>query len=392
MSKLAATAVLAAGIAAAFHVGKLPPAISTLRDEFGISLIEASYLISVLQMAAVLLGIFGGMLADRFGAKRVMSLGLALLALASLLAPFSDSAAVLLLTRIVESLGFMLTVLPGPSLLRRCAPARLNRWLGLWAAYMPAGMALGLLLTPFLLLHSGWRSAWWLASGFSLVVLLVIYQQVPPDRGETREDARITVLLGSTLSSSGPWLLALAFGCYAGQWMGVFGFLPTIYRDAGVTAGSAAPLTALAVAINIIGNVVGGSVAQRRMPAPWLIIIAAVMMAAMSWLAFGSGAGFALQYAAIILFSMFGGLIPGALFALVPSLAPTPNAVSTTVGLMQQGSAAGQMLAPPLLAALVTTAGGWSSTWQITGVFAFGNLLIALLMFRLLAQRSARLM
>lgn len=387
---MAAAAVLTAGIAAAFHVGKLPPAISTLRAEFGINLIEASYLVSVLQTAAVVLGVFGGMLADRFGAKRVMSIGLGLLAAASLFATFAHSVSMLLATRVFESFGFMLTVLPGPSLLRRCAPASLNRWLGFWAAYMPAGMALGLLLTPFLLAASGWRSAWWLASLLSLLVLLAVRFVVPADRSELRQSTRMSVLLLSTLSAPGPWLLALGFGCYAGQWMGVFSFLPTIYADAGVAASTGAPLTALAVVINVIGNIVGGAVAQKRVPAPWLIIMAAITMMTMTWLAFGSGAGFAMQYLAIVLFSMFGGLIPGALFALAPSLAPNSNAVSTTVGLMQQGSAAGQMLAPPLLAAMVSRAGGWSSTWQVTGAFALGDLLIALLLFRLLAKRSQR--
>lgn len=387
MSKFAAAAILVAGIVGAFHVGKLPPAISELRAEFGISLIEASYLVSVLQLAAVTLGIFGGMLADRFGPKRVMRIGLCLLMMASLIGGFSQSARILLASRVFESLGFMLAVLPGPSLLRRSAPQHLNRWLGFWAAYMPVGMALGILLTPALQSVSGWRSAWWLASISTFFVLLAIHFWVEPDRNEARGEVRIATLLGSTLASPGPWLLAAAFGFYAGQWMGVFAFLPTIYRDAGVATSTAAPLTALAVAANAIGNVLGGVLVHRRVPAPWLIVIAACTMALMAWLAFGSGVGFGLQYLAILMLSMFGGLIPGALFALAPLLAPSSNAVSTTVGLMQQGSAAGQVLSPPLLAATVISAGDWTSTWKVTGVFALGDLLIAILLFRLMAAR-----
>ncbi len=377
---------MGAGIVGAFHVGKLPPAISTLRAEFGISLLEASYLVSVLQLAAVSLGIFGGMLADRFGPKRVMSIGLGLLTLASLQGAFSQGALWLLLSRACESLGFMLTVLPGPSLLRRSVPLSLNRWLGLWAAYMPTGMAIGIVLTPVLLAQSGWRAAWWFASGLTLIMLIAIRLWVSPDRSEVRADVRIATLLSSTLASPGPWLLALAFGCYAAQWMGVFAFLPTIYKDAGVSIGTAAPLTAIAISVNVIGNISGGFFVQRGVPAPWLIIVAGLTMAAMAWLSFGSGAEFALQYFAILMLSMFGGLIPGALFALAPVIAPSSNAVSTTVGLMQQGSAAGQVLAPPLLAAMASTAGDWASTWKVTGVFALGDLLIAVLLFRLMRK------
>ena len=43
------------------------------------------------------------------------------------------------------------------------------------------------------------------------------------------------------------------------QWMAVIGFLPAIYAGAGVPAGWNALLTALAAAMNIVGNIAGES-------------------------------------------------------------------------------------------------------------------------------------
>ena len=77
-----------------------------------------------------------------------------------------------------------------------------------------------------------------------------------------------------------------------------------------------------------------------------------------------------------------GGLIPGTMFATAPFYAPAPAAVSTTVGLMQQGSGVGQILLPPVVAALAQYTGSWSSTWMATGVAAMITVAIALAMAR----------
>jgi hypothetical protein len=63
----AAAVVVCAGVAAALHVGKLPPAMPALREHFGMSLLEVSLLVSAFQVAGMSMGILGGMLADRFG-------------------------------------------------------------------------------------------------------------------------------------------------------------------------------------------------------------------------------------------------------------------------------------------------------------------------------------
>lgn len=45
---------------------------------------------------------------------------------------------------------------------------------------------------------------------------------------------------------------------YSGQWLAVAGFLPSIYAQAGLASGATAWLTALAAAVNSIGNLAAG--------------------------------------------------------------------------------------------------------------------------------------
>ena len=378
--------IFAVGCSGGASVGKVPISLTVLRDAFGMSLFQASLTISFFLLAAMLVGIFGGMLADRFGQRRSMLVGLVVSALGGLLGAASDDASMLLASRALESVGFVATVLPGPALLARLvAPDRLRSVMGLWACYMPVGMAVVLIVCPWLLDTIGWRGIWIAIAMLQLLLAVRVALRLPPDPGGAGTPSSLS-LIRQTVRSPKAWLLAASFGCYAGQWMSVFGFLPTLYREEGIATATAGVLTAIGVAINATGNFGAGLLMQRGWPRDRLLVFAALAMGAGGWLIFGSGAPFPIRYAAVLLFSAAGGLIPGTLFASTPSFAPSARTVSTTTGLMQQGSATGQFVTPPLIALVVSAAGDWSVTWVVTGMLALANVGLALLIRREVAR------
>ena len=96
-----------------------------------------------------------------------------------------------------------------------------------------------------------------------------------------------------------------------------------------------------------------------------------------------------LRYAAVLMFSMVGGLIPGTLFSLAVRLAPNERTVSTTVGWMQQCSALGQFAGPPLVAWVAARAGGWQWSWVVTAGCAAAGLGLASVIGAVLSRRPA---
>ncbi|HEX6721914.1 MAG TPA: MFS transporter, partial [Burkholderiaceae bacterium] len=62
-----ALVVILAGVSAALHVGKLPPAIPTLQQVLGLSLLQAAFLLSMVQGAGMCAGVAFGALADALG-------------------------------------------------------------------------------------------------------------------------------------------------------------------------------------------------------------------------------------------------------------------------------------------------------------------------------------
>jgi MFS family permease len=388
----AALIIVGAGVCAALHLGKLPPAIPVLQQALGVTLVEAGFLLSLVQLAGMTAGLAFGVLADGFGLRRSMLTGLVVLALASALGGMAREVPMLMALRAVESMGFLLTVLPAPGLLRQLVPpARLARVMGIWGAYMPLGAASALLLGPLAIQALGWRAWWWLLAALTVTVALLVMRAVPGDTQGPRPATALPWLqrLRHTLAAPGPWLLALSFACYSSQWLGVVGFLPTIYRDAGIAPALGGVLTAVAAAVNIVGNVSSGWLLHHGWPAPRLLAIGFVTMALACVLAFAEfGQPAALRYAAVLVFSMVGGVIPGTLFALVVQVAPGEHTLSSTVGWMQQWSSLGQFSGPPIVAWVAERSGGWSMTWAATGAGSLVGLWLAARIARVLAQRE----
>lgn len=382
-----ASLVIAAGVVAALHVGKLPPALPALQQVLGVSLVQAGFLLALFQLAGMTLGLPAGLLIQRYGPRRSMLAGLLVLSLASALGGAAQGTAGLLASRVFEGLGFLCVVLPAPGLLRALVPSgRLSRALGAWGAYMPLGAALAMLAGPWVMAQAdlawGWRIWWWLLSALSVLLAVLLYRSVPADPSGTRvvparhlsPAAPLSPgshgLLRLTLRSRGVWLVALCFSMYSGQWLAVVGFLPSIYAQAGLPAASAAWLTALAAAVNIIGNLAAGRLLHLRVPPLVLLVAGFAAMGGGALLAFGVDASPWVRYLAVLAFSMLGGLIPGTLFSLAVRLAPSTATVPTTVGWMQQWSAFGQFCGPPLVAWVAGLAGHWQLTWTVTGACA----------------------
>lgn len=380
--------VVAGGVAAALHVGKLPTAIPVLRDALQVTLVEAGFLLSLVQFAGMLLGLAVGLAADTLGLRRTMAQGLALLAAASALGAFAQDAPTLMVLRAVEGLGFLLASMPAPSLIRRLVePARVNAALGWWGAYMPLGTALALVAGPLVMRSIDWRGWWVVLAVVAAAMSAVIAFMLP---GDTNRSAGVegrpwAARLRATLRSPGPWLVAICFGVYSAQWLSLIGFLPTVYGQAGISAAWAGAATALVALVNMAGNVGAGRLLQRGAVPQRLLIAGFVAMAIGSALAFGTLPG-ALRYAGALLFSMVGGLIPGTLFSLGVRLAPGDDTVSTTVGWMQQWSAFGQFVGPPIVAFVASAVGGWQWSGAVTGAFAMAGLVLSLLIATRLAK------
>ena len=352
--------LVAAGVVVAWQVGKAPPALPLIRADLALGLTVGGWVLSIFSVVGVTAGVVAGTVADRLGHRRVLLGCLLLTAAASVVGSLAGGPGLLLAARAVEGLGFVGTVVVVPAVLVRVSTTADRRLVfGIWATYMPAGMAIMILASPLFLAPLGWRG-FWLVNGAAVAafaLVLAVVGRWP----EGTAAARSTGWRGlrRTVTAPGPLLLALSFAAYAAIWITVFGFLPTLLTDRGVGLTAAAGLTALAVAANIGGNL-GGGWALHRGLARWRLLAATFVVIGLCTLGVYAGAfDTATRYAFVVVLSLIGGVIPTCCLEGVPVHAPAPALVATTNGLMVQGSHLGQIIAPPATAALVVAWGGW---------------------------------
>jgi MFS family permease len=381
-----ALAVILAGVCAALHVGKLPPAVAALQAGLGVTLLQAGFLLAAVQGAGMTLGLAFGALADALGGRRSVIVGLSILAAASALGGAAQSVAPLLALRLAEGFGFLLVVLPAPGLVRQVVqPQRLAKMLGVWGAYMPLATALALLAGPFVIGAWGWRVWWWGLGALTLAAALGFVGCVPASAAppSVRAGPAWPGRVRTTLGTPGPWLVAVAFATYSLQWMAVIGFLPTIAAEAGASTAAVGVLTALAAGVNMIGNIGAGRLLHRGTTAPRLLAAGYVAMGVAAAAAFlgndpgADGAATAsLRYLALLAFSACGGVVPATLFTLAVRLAPSEGSIGATIGWVQQWCAFGQFVGPPLVAWVAGVLHGWHGTWLVTTSAAAAGLVL----------------
>lgn len=360
---------------AGMQLGKAAPALPALRAEFALDLIAAGFIASAFNAIAAALGIAGGGVVDRFGHRRVLIAGLLTLAVGAALGGFADRASWLLGSRLIEGMGFVAIVVAAPSLIALAADPRHQRLaLGMWGTYMPAGMALIIAAAPLLLGTVGWRALW---QGNAALVLVVLGALVWATRGgvgaieAVRPPAAAPAFTRRsvirTVTRPGPWLLGACFAAYTLQWIAVMAWLPTfLIEEQGRSLLESSLLTALVIAVNIVGNLAGGWLLHRNVPR-WLLI--ALANGGMGLLALGILSATLpdlVKYLMALAFSGFGGILPASVLSGAPVHAPSPGLIGVTNGVIVQGANLGSLAGPPALAALVTGAGGWQGgSWLL---------------------------
>lgn len=367
-------AVFAGGLICGAYIGKVPPALPAQREELGLTLVESGFIATAFNVIGLLVGMFVGVLCDRFGHKRLGLAGLAVMCFAGLLGAAAWNFPSLLVSRFFEGVGFILFTVAGSALMAAAAADRDRpKVMGLWSSYMPSGGSAAILIAPLILGVWGWRGLWVvLAIAAALCFLLVARHAQTPRYGGV---ASMKLALES-LAQPGSVALALLFAFYVAQWTSVMIWLPTFLVDErGAAPALASLLTALMVLVNVPGNLGGGWLLSRGVRRGPLILAACAVMAVCDAGMLSPLLPDALRYFLVLAFSMCAGVIPACIFTGVVVHAKTPQHVGTTNGMVMQTSQAGQFFGPIILAWLASNFGGWgASLWAMLAFAACGAL------------------
>lgn len=187
-------------------------ALQTIQADLGATNSELQWAVDsyILVYAAIMFS--AGVLADRYGRRRVLVIGLGIFAVASALSAFSSSPEELILWRAVMGLGGAVVPPTTLAIIRDVFPREEHaRAMGVWAAVGGLSVAFGPILGGMLLEGLHWGSVFLVNVPIVAVCVLLIRRRVPESRAARR--ARLD-LGGVALSMIGT--VALVYGVIHG--------------------------------------------------------------------------------------------------------------------------------------------------------------------------------
>jgi len=229
--------------------------------DFGVGLADVGFLIGLYFAPGVFFALPGGVIAARFGDKRIVSFGLILMLLGGAITAVTQDWNTLVIGRFVLGAGgVILNVVMTKMVVDWFTGHEMSTAMAIFINSWPIGIALALLVLPALATAGGIALAWWalsavVAAGFVLFAL--IYQ--PPEGIK----ATSATLERAAFPVAALVLAGLVWALYNTALAMVFGFGPSVLIQQGWSLAQAGSVTSLIMVIFSIALPIGGVIADR---------------------------------------------------------------------------------------------------------------------------------
>jgi MFS family permease len=338
--------------------------------EFGASRGDIALVFSVAAFLWFLSGAPAGVLADRYGVRRVALVGVACLALALWIASVAGSLGVLYATYSIGlGLGVGLVYVPSIGAVQPWFAANRAFASGLAVAGIGAGNFAGPLLAAWWIELFGWRGAYLALAIFVLVLGGLAAALIKQKTKYSSSDLLDGIPLTAALRTTPFWLLfaSLVLSC-----IGLF--VPMVHLgpyavDAGYTQAQGVALVSLIGLGSLAGRFAVGAPADRlgRMPSLAAMYAGLGAMFILWWLA--------AAYWVLALFAIVFGICYGAYVALLPTIVMDlygPRSVSGIIGCLYTGCGVGTLIGPWLAGVAFDSLGSYQLPILAGAAFSFG--------------------
>lgn len=369
------------GASVAMQIGKVGVAMPLLRDEFAVGVLTASVYLSCISLLAALFGAVFGSFAFGLGVRRAAMAGLGLMAAASVIGAMASGVFLLMAARIIEAVALPLVVTAMPAIV--LAATGTNRGaitFGIWAGWLPIGLAMGMVLGFFVLDDLGWRGFYLLCALpplLALLLMLGVPGGVPRPLEVQRPKRRHLQGLDAPVRQ-----MALVYCMFSASYLTFAGFLPSVaVDDFGFSARHASMLAAWAAVIIVPANVATAFACARGVGRLGLLGASLIGMALFGTLFFSGGVPMEARLFGGIAFALCAGMAPAIFWASIPRLSESSGAPSAVItGIFYQASGIGQLFGPVLAGLAVEVTGAW---YAAASAPLLSGLIVSLLLVRM---------
>lgn len=344
-----------------------------LQEDLGLSDVQLSVAVAVPVLLGSLMRIPMGVLAERFGGRRVFTwlLAFSILPLIALAFVHDSFAAIIALGFLLGFSGASFAI-GVPFVNRWYPPARQGTALGIYGAGM-GGTVLAGLTAPRIADALSITAVFLFAAALSAIVLaiwVVLARDAPgPTRPASLRDP-ISVLGTGTRAWALVLFYFLAFGGFVAMYLYLPKLLTGIHDLSKTDAGARAAGFAL---LAVVGRPLGGVVADRIGAERVLLVSFVVVLVLALGLAAGYDSMAALTFCCLVM-ALFLGLAMGAVFKLVPVW--FPDRVGAVTGVVAAAGGLGGFFPPLVMGVVKSATGGYGLGFVLMALVAAACLLV----------------
>lgn len=315
-----------------------------LLDDIAITYADIGFLIGLYFLPGIVLAIPGGLLGQRFGDKRIVLIGLALMGGGGVGMALAESHAVLVAGRLISGIGaVLLNVLMTKMIIDWFAGREIALAMAVLINAYPIGIGLALLTLGWLADHAGWQLALHVAAATALAALVLIvalYRPHPNDRSVPGSEAPSTAR-PRTGDLARVGLAGAMWALYNGGFAILLGFTPLLLTARGATTAEAGVAVSIATWL-IVGSIQAGGIVAAHVRAAALMLVGTGTFAVGLLLL-----PFAPPVSMLILIGLFGGL-PVAVMLSLPAAVLRPEDRGAGMGVFYTCLYVGVAVLPPI--------------------------------------------
>lgn len=355
-----------------FDKGLIGMAIIPIREQFGLSATQAGLMMSAYSIGFAIVSFPGGIIADKFGYKRVLMACLALATVCAFVFPFASVLTMFIVIRFL--LGFSHGSVPSATTKGIALNYDKEKRVMIQSVWFIAQNIAGFAATYIgaRIIAVNYQYAYWVAAALYVIAFLLILKNLPNIKEvEAKEKATVDnknkAKISDVFKDRNMWIFAICIFVFnlilngSNNWYATF--LSTNFNKDMVEIGSILSLSSL---ISIGCSPLTGYLLSKVFKGKenWFIFISTIITAIL-FTVMVKGNVLALSVVCIYV-SAYSSMFPFVAIKTLPQKLVSEEYIGTTMGVITAVSSLGGFVAPTLIGAILDLGGGEFSNAYIT--------------------------
>lgn len=321
---------------------KIPTILPVLMTNLHMDATAGSWLMTIFVLMMVFSAIPFGILAQRFGARTISVVAVAIIVIGSVVGAFSQGTSVLLASRAIEGIAITAITVCGPILIEGSVdPRDAGTAMGIWGTWGPLGSTVAALATPTLFALWGMSVLWLVYAAIVVVAaifMLVIVKR--PNSAADQQDGGAARF--GRLFTRDMLLYFVGFIAFNVCLLAVLSYVPTILQNRGMDATTSGFVSTLPMILSLVSSPFFGRVSDKTGKTKRLLVLTVAFLGPCAFVLYVSSG--AVMWGAAVVMGLVGMGSTGLMILGLMKVLPDPSLKTIGMGALITVQGIGQFL------------------------------------------------